>query len=66
MIEEGFITVEGKSVEVEVFLGGDYKVSRNLDQYHHTKHVKQKSMFNQHLHKLHSNYPYTLFQEKRT
>ena len=30
-IKEGFITVEGKSVEVEVFLGGDYKVSKNPD-----------------------------------
>ena len=33
VIEEGFIRVEGKSVEVEVevFSGGDYKVSKNLD-----------------------------------
>ena len=31
VIEEGVITVEGKSLEVEVFLGGDYKVSKNPD-----------------------------------
>lgn len=30
-IEEGFIIIDGKSVEVEVYLGGDYKVRKNLD-----------------------------------
>lgn len=40
VIEEGFIIEEGKSVEVEVFLGGGYKVSKNLDQHYHTKDIK--------------------------
>lgn len=31
VLEEGHITVDDKSLEVEVFLGGDYKVSKNLD-----------------------------------